>query len=166
MLKQCIKTAMLFSLLTIGFGGLCCCGKTPAAVSHTTDELTAVSISYAGMDRSYNYSFGLHSDADVWLFEAACFINQNEVEIELTSCPITAEEADECMSILAENDLIAYVENHKSTKQVYAPDMESKSLALTFSDGTQYTVSETQSELKAFFYGLAEKYANADSSKP
>lgn len=164
MRKRFIHTAVLFSLLTIGIGGLCGCGNPPAV--HTTEELTAVSISHAGMDRSYNYSFGLHSDADVWLFEAACFINQNEVEIELTSCPITAEEADECMSILAENDLIAYVENHKSTKQVYAPDMESKNLALTFSDGTQYTVSETQSELKAFFYGLAEKYANADSSKP
>lgn len=56
--------AMLLSLLTIGIGGLWGCSKTPTPASHTTDEITAIAIAHAGMDRSYNYSFGLRSEGD------------------------------------------------------------------------------------------------------
>lgn len=156
--------AMLFSLLTIGIGGLWSCSKAPAPASHTPEEITAVAISYAGMDRSVNYSFWLRNEADAWLFDATCFIHQNEVETELVGCPITAEEKDACVALLVENDTITYVENHSSTNQNHAADAESTSIVLTFSDGTQCVASGTQPALEAFFYSLAETYADAGSS--
>lgn len=156
--------AMLLSLLTVGIAGLWGCSKTPTPASHTTEEITAIAIAHAGMDRSYNYSFGLRLEGDAWLFSATCFIHQNEVEAELVSCPISAEEIEMCMSLLVENDTITYVENHTSTKQHHAADAESNSIVLTFSDGTQCEASVTQSALTPFFYSLAEKYADADVS--
>lgn len=164
MWKRCIQMAMLLSLLTIGIGGLWGCSNTPTVASHTPEEITAVAISYAGMDRSVNYSFWLRNEADTWLFDATCFIHQNEVETELVGCPITAEEKDACMSILVENDTITYVEDHASTKQNHAADAESTSIVLTFSDGTQCMASGTQPALGAFFYSLAETYADAGAS--
>lgn len=156
--------AMLLSLLTIGIGGLWSCSKVPTPASHTPEEITAVAISYAGMDRSVNYSFWLRNEADAWLFDATCFIHQNEVETELVGCPITAEEKDACVALLVENDTITYVENHSSTNQNHAADAESTSIVLTFSDGTQCVASGTQPALEAFFYSLAETYADAGSS--
>lgn len=156
--------AMLFSLLTIGIGGLWSCSQAPASTSHTPEEITAVAISYAGMDRSVNYSFWLRKEADEWLFDATCFIHQNEVETELTGCAITAEEKDACMALLVENDTITYVETHASKTQNHAADAESTSIALTFSDGAQCVASGTQPALEAFFYSLAEAYADAGSS--
>lgn len=157
--------AMLFSLLTIGLFG---CGKTTTAVAHTTEDITAVAISRSGcMDQSCNYFFWLRAEEDTWLLNATCFIRRNEiegVETELIGCPITAEEVNECMSLLEENDSITYVEKHKSTKQNHAVDADVESIVLTFSDGTQCVSSKTQAVLGEFFYNLTEKYADDSAS--
>lgn len=162
MRKRFIRTAILLSLLTVGIGGLWGCDKTPAPAAHTAEEITAVAVSHSGMDRSYNHSFYLRTEADEWLFDAACFTCQHEVETELVDCPVTAEEIDECMSVLTENDIIAYVENHSSAKKNnHASDAESSSIALTFSDGTQCIAEASRVALETFFYDLAERYADA-----
>lgn len=168
MWKRSIRKAVLLSLLSIGIGGLFGCSKSPTDTAHTTNDITAVAISYSGMNRSSNYSFCLRSDSNEWLLDAECFIQDKEVERALSGCPVTAEEVDECMTVLMDNDTIGCVKKHKSMDFLHTlfnvSDDENESIVLTFSDGTQCAASISQPTLEAFFYSLAEKYAQSENS--
>lgn len=137
-----------------------CSNASPTPI-HTTADVTLLSISCSEMDRSYSYSFWMHSGESGWLFDASCFVQQNELEVELIDCPLSEEEKSAVLSIIEESDCL---ESMKSTKKNQlmgggTQDGSTYSFTLMFSDGTQLLDNKRQAELESVFYTLAEKYA-------
>lgn len=140
-----------------------CTEELPSAV-HSVSQLRAVAISCSEMDQSYSYSFVLHNADDVWLLDASCFTQQNEVETELADCVISEEEINAVFDILEQDDSIAFIENYvaKQKNNKSAMDGSTYGFTMTFSDGIQLSADKRQSNLESFLYSLTEKYTNSE----
>lgn len=141
--------------------GLFGCKKTSEYARYGISELTAVSAAYGCADRSAGYSFTVRLDDGVWLFDAECFVS--DAEVSVNGRELSAEEAEEMLRILRDNDSIAYAQRYKKPSGVLGvSDGDAYSFALTFSDGKQYVTGDRQSGLEGLFYRLAEKYRNTN----
>lgn len=148
---------MLVALMTL-FSDLFGCGK-PQKV-HTMEDLTALSISHAQMERTQCYSFCAYLEKERWFWDAQCFLSEEE-EVLLEKCPLSSEQLEELFSILRETDVLTQMESSKKKKRLpfSVKDEETSALCLTFSDSTQTTLAHEQPELKQFFYRLAETHS-------
>lgn len=152
--------SILFLILSL-FG----CQKAALPAKHELSEITAVSISCANIDRSYSYSFFVHKEENIWLFDAKCFTHNYETETVLNGYELGGNDAKILLEILEQNGSIAYVENYKKPKNlpVQVADDTTYAFCLTFLDKKQYVTYDRQSDLEEFFYDLAKKYDEAIS---
>lgn len=156
--KKFSRTVVLLGLCS-AFLGLFACNKAPKPAQHDLSEITSVSISCGHMDRRYGYSFWIHRNEDIWLFDAECFTHDREVETVFENREVSGEAIDALFEILDRNNLIVYAENYKMPIKLpfQVMDDTTYSFCLTFSDGNQYLTCDVQKELEDFFYLLAEK---------
>lgn len=136
------------------------CKKTENTAKHGVSELSTVGISCGHMDMRYGYSFVIHKENGIWLFDANCFTQNYEIEANFENQEISDEDIQRLYRILEENGSIVYAENYVEPKRktFNASDKETYGFCLTFSDGNQYITFDRQSKLEEFFYVLAEKY--------
>ena len=140
--------------------GLFGCRKDPEKENHhELSEISAVSISCSHMDRRYGYFFWLHREDGKWLFDAECFTHDHEEETVFENREVSDHEVEALFEILESNDLVTYAENYKKPKKLPFKIMDETiyGFCLTFSDGSQYSTCDIQTELEKFFYRLAEE---------
>lgn len=150
--------ALLMTALLCGLFG---CGRTENIREHALDDLTAVSISCAEMDRCYSYSFLMRRERDTWLFDADCFTQAFEAETQLKDVPVSSEIAERLLVLVEDNELIAHAESYSVGKRLLdaASDGSAYAMCLSFSDESQYVANGRQEALERFFYQLAEELA-------
>ena len=158
-----IKAALCMGLIML-LSGVFGCSCSPACTKqkHSISDISMLSMACSHMCYSYGYSFSLERVGDDWSFEAHCFVQDHEVETEISCATVSNEDIKELFDILNENDIIAYVESYKKPKspKFFICDETKHYFAVSFSDGSQYSTDSAfqgRSELEKFFYSLAEK---------
>lgn len=137
--------------------GLFGCKETP---EYTIDDIQAISISCGHSNDSCAYSFQLR-EADIgWLFSAECFTDREYQRVELEDCPVTAEEANELLRIIREQDVISAVREYKEPKEEwFALDETTYDTSIRFTDGKSIRAATlVNKDIELFFYCLAGKY--------
>lgn len=142
--------------------GLTGCKKTP---DYTADDIRVVSVSCSHMDFCFGYSFSLTLSENGALLSAECFTDWESERVEIEDIPISKEDADSLIDIIRDGDLISKLKAYKKPKRIFqAQDETVYNSYIEFSDGEHISASMlASSELTECFYGLAEKYADADS---
>lgn len=131
------------------------------APRHTTDDISSVSISCGHMCRSCGYSFWVHAEGSTLLFDADCFIHQQEIPAVLASIAISGGEFETLLDLIRADQLIQYAEQYKQPPRspIVILDDTTYGFCLTFKDGTSLLTRDRQEKLETYFYALAEKYA-------
>lgn len=143
------------------FGMISGCKKTDVPADHTLSEITAISISCGNDDRCCSYSFWAHKEDQIWLFDAQCYLPDQDVATVFHNYELSQPKMQIALRILEENKSIAYVENYKQPKKfsLSAVDETTYAFCLTFSDQKQYLSYDRQEDLEEYFYRLAEEYS-------
>ncbi len=125
---------------------------------HTKEDIVAISICYAQMERTQCYFFGAYRENNLWFFDAQCFLSDEQTEVRWEKEPLSPEEVEELFSILEETDVLSRLQTANQTKKLplSVKDEETRVFCLTFSDSTQVSFDEEQPQLVQFFYRLAE----------
>lgn len=142
-----INAVIMLSVLTTFVG----CMKTP---EYTSDDITAVALSYGSKSLEQSYLFSLVKVKSKWYLTAECFIEKSQKKINIENIQIDKSDADEIMSIIESKNLIEL-----SDKQTASEEKPNYRFLLKFSDGkARYTSTPIDDTVKQKFYRLAEKY--------